>query len=94
MSKKSIKWARHIWTVKDFSEAVQGTLRGLGQGRPVVVEQINGDRMYVRRINSYAFQCGLDMRPSESADESALCRTNSQKRGPAQNYSEGDWPPL
>ncbi len=59
MRDENIKWARRLWTINDFPQNIQHLLRELGVGRPLLIERVNGDGMYVRRINTYAFQCGV-----------------------------------
>jgi hypothetical protein len=59
MSEDNIRWSSRRWTLGDFPEDLQLRLRQLKRNRPLFTEQVNGDEMYVRRVGTNRFQCGV-----------------------------------
>ncbi len=86
-----IQWARHVWTIKEFPVDIRKLLLGLGVGQPLLLQHINGDKMYIRRINSYGFQCGIASSPGGGM---TTVRSIANTPGATQNYSGGNRPPL
>ena len=68
--KSNIRWSPHQRDLKDFPENLQIRLRQIEPNRPVLTDQINGDKVFVRRVGFNCFQCGVfDVRDSGTSSK-------------------------
>ncbi len=59
MSDIEITWSNHIWRLCDFSEDIHHLIRDCQKNVPLLIDRINGDEVYARRIDYDCFQCGV-----------------------------------
>ncbi len=69
MSEKTIRWSPIKQNLGYFQDNLQIRLRQLEPNRPLRTDQINGDEVYVRRVDSNIFQCGVVAVCARRADE-------------------------
>ncbi len=58
-AEENIQWSPSKWNLEYFPENLQIRLRQLEPNRPLLTQQINGDEVYVRRVGTKRFQCGV-----------------------------------
>ncbi len=59
MPPESIRWSPHVWDLDEFPETLQIKLRKLDLNQPTLIDQVNGDQVYVRRVTTKEFRYGL-----------------------------------
>ena len=59
MPEDNIAWSPHRWTLQDFPKSQRVQLQKLKRNRSMVAARINGDELYVRRVDNQRFQYGI-----------------------------------
>jgi hypothetical protein len=61
MLEDNIAWSPRRWALRDLPKSQRVELQKLKRNRSMVAARINGDELYVRRVDNQRYQYGLSL---------------------------------